>query len=187
MKKLLLNSLLFSIAILLGIYLMYIIYTPYQQGQQFELRAAATKMKLKDIRAAQRVYKIIHKEYANNFDSLTYCILHDSVEIQKTIGDPNDSSIVVTYEMIYESALSQVDFVSNDVNIQDLQSIPLVEGEKFDIGTSSLEKNGVVIPTFQVTALKEAYLKGLPKGFISSKKDLYIGDLLNPSDAGNWQ
>jgi hypothetical protein len=75
-----------------------------------------------------------------------------------------------------------------------LRFIPLpgdLEGtEEFNIGASSIERNGLRIPVFEVGAPNTAIFHDLPSDFsifVDRDYSLKIGSLTEPKVTGNWK
>ena len=70
------------------------IMTPLRFKEEVALRQEAVIVKVKDIRAAQRLFKTQHDSYTPSFDTLIAFILNDSIIVEKTIGSFDDSVAV---------------------------------------------------------------------------------------------
>ena len=58
-----------------------LIHNPLSFEKELKTRNAEVVVKLKAIRAAERAYKSKYQQFTNNFDSLIYFILNDSLEM----------------------------------------------------------------------------------------------------------
>ena len=75
--------------------LVYVIYdqisTPIRFDNELAARKAQVIERIKDIRTAQRAYKSKYQRFTGDFDTLTAFILNDTLELERTIVDEDDS------------------------------------------------------------------------------------------------
>ncbi|MGB1248787.1 MAG: hypothetical protein ACPG4Z_07860 [Chitinophagales bacterium] len=156
----------------------------YQAG--FDVQETATVDRMKDIREAQNYYIEVHGTYSNNWDSLINTIKYDEIMEIKTIGNPDDTLEVTTYDTIMRPINELVAFNGTD-NVDSLKYIPYSKGEIFKLEANVIKVQRVNIPVYQVIAYKENYLMDLNPDFVRLEKDLIMGSLTEASDAGNWE
>ncbi|NNF02230.1 MAG: hypothetical protein HKN22_06060 [Bacteroidia bacterium] len=179
------NGVLAVVVIFLAFWLTKIILDPIQFDKVYKVRQKATIQKLKDIRTAQKLYLQSKGEYANDFNQLESFVKNETVATIKTIGDPEDTSIVVQYDTILEPVM-EIGGFSNNFDPDKMRFIPFSE-KQFRLEAGEIEKQRVTIPVFVAEAVKEDYLAGLKPKFVTGKKDLQVGSLYEGTDAGNWE
>lgn len=143
---------------------------------------------LKKIRQAQLAYKGQYGYYAADFDTLFTVVNTDSFEVVKTIGDPNDSTIVVKQEL---SKIAIVDslFDGERSMVTDLRYVPNTDPRKeWNIDAKIITKNEVEIPAFQVGIPYRVIYNGLIKKYYADKADdlMAVGSLKEGTTAGTW-
>ena len=171
---------------LCGYWLYSIIQDPVQFKKDFDRNEAATIERLKDIRVAQSYYLENNKVYANDWDKLVNSLENDVLKVIKTEGDPDDTTVVTTYDTLFIPIRDTIKLASvTDFN--DLRYIPYSEGEEFSLETDMLKLQRITVPVYQVVARKGQYLKGLKQEYISQQQDLTLGSLNQATEAGSWQ
>jgi hypothetical protein len=170
----------------MGFWLYRIIQDPVEFEMEYKKRHADTVNRLNDIRQAQSFYLINHGQYANTFDDLIKAINLDSLMIVKTIGDPDDTTIVTTFDTLMIAFKDTLQFKGTK-NLENLKVIPHSEGELFDLEANVITLQRVKVPVYQVVATRDKYLKGLDKELAATKKDLILGSLTQASESGNWE
>ncbi len=183
-------NILLSIGVLVaGYFLFRTIKEPIEFNTAKEKRDAAVIEKLTYIQTLQLAYKDVHGQFSGTFDSLALFVQQDSMKITKVIGDPDEldaegNPVPVTYE-VYKIPVK--DSLSNsNFDLQDLASIPNVEGEKFSIASSKVERGRIIVPVFEVIATNEQILKGLKSKYIEPNRNIKVGSLTEPNYNGNW-
>jgi hypothetical protein len=147
------------------------------------------QQKLTYIKDLQLAYKDIYGKFSGTFDSLAIFVQQDSMKITKVIGDPDQLDVYgkpvpVTYEI---SKIPAKDSLMNPkFDVTDLATLPNVEGEKFDMAASIIEKGRVMVPVFEVSATNEQILKGLQKKYIDPNIVRKVGSMTEPNYNGNW-
>ncbi len=71
----------------------WVIYDQISTPIKFELKQkkAAVIERIKDIRSAERAYKLKYQRFTDDFDSLAHFILNDSLEMERKLVDEDDS------------------------------------------------------------------------------------------------
>lgn len=196
--KLIANTLL----IIGSLFLSYKIYASIRKPIEFneikKKRYEKIIERLNLLRDLQVEYRKINGVYANDFDALIAFADTGMIAIEER----KDSSFM-RYDKVYQTDVV-VDTVIIRVlgyrsvreallgNIQDIKSIryiPFTDKKEFKIASSSIERNGIIFPTFEISAddltifqdLKEEYGQ-----FISRDKALVLGSLTEPIVSGNW-
>lgn len=185
--KIVLNVLLAAIILALAYVLYTTIREPIKFDSTFKLRDEAVKNKMKDIRTAEKQFIQVYGYYTANWDSLVSCVQNDKIKTIKTIGNPDDTSVVVKYDTIYEPIIDQVTWFTPDLKIQDLSTIPYSNGKKFGLQAAVIELQGVNIPVYEVTANLSDFLSDLQEKYYVDRKDLSLGSLNQADDSGNWE
>lgn len=191
-------------ALVLG-YLVYdSIIAPVSFKKERDKRYKAAIAKLIKIRNAEMAYKKVNHKYTGDFQALFQFI--DNGEFVLTsrrdtsfqrydkryrIDKEIDSVIVDTlgFRSVKDSLFKNYDY-------RQLEVVPLVTGEKFELKASSLEKNAMLNPVFYARVSKSALLKGLDEKFIREDRAnptanvqgtyLQVGSLEKITTSGNW-
>lgn len=170
----------------MGFWLYRIIQGPVEFEKEYKERLSSTVDRLQDIKKAQGFYLLNKNEYANDFDKLINLIKFDSLMIIKTIGDPDDTSVVTTFDTLRIALMDTVKFKGTK-DLNDLRFVPYSDGEVFDLEADVITLQRVNVPVYQVIATRDKYLKGLNAEEVSKKKDLILGSLTQASEQGNWE
>ena len=117
-----------------------LIHTPLSFEKQLKTRNADVIVKLKDIRAAERAYKSKYQRFTDNFDSLIYFILNDSLEMERKLVDEDDSVAMAQLKKsgkknIEKYNLAVIDTIFNPrkltkEQVNDLRFIPHTDGKE---------------------------------------------------------
>ena len=145
-----------------------LIHTPLKFEQQLKERNAEVIVKLKDIRAAERAYKSKYQRFTNDFDSLIYFILNDSLEMERKLVDEDDSVAMAKLKKankqnIEKYNLAVIDTIFNPrklskEQIENLRFIPHTNNMEFILEAGEVEKSNVKVPVVECRAPYKAYL-----------------------------
>jgi hypothetical protein len=176
MKSVAIKTGLLVVILGLSYWLFQIIMEPIRYQQERDARHSKVIERLIEIRSAQRAYRAVHREYTDNWDSLIHFIKTDSLPIQRTIGDPDDTLEVITdtiYVNVKDSLFKRPGYI-----IDSLPFIPNTGGKaKFKLEAGTLVRGGVEVPVFQVTDTKP-----FDPDFV-----LQVGSMQEPIQTGNWE
>lgn len=183
---------LWAVVIGLGYYLYKTIEEPVTFETNLVERSEATQNRLLDIKVAQEYYKQQHRTYASNFDDLINTVLNEKLRIIKTIGDPDDTSAVVTYDTIYVPILDDIvekKKFKGTTDPRELRYIPNTNNLQFDLAMDTIRVQRVELSVFEAKATKDKYLFGLDEDRIANPiiNDLSIGSLESASGKGSWE
>jgi hypothetical protein len=181
---------------------------PLQFNQKKNERYATVIDRLKDIRSAQIAYKDVKGVFSNNFDSLIEFV--DKGHF--TLIEKRDSSFL-EYDRIYRiDMLREVVVVDtlgtvevkdslfkNSDEYKEMAFIPIngVNGQKFEIASKVIDKNGYKVPVFEVKVKKSVILFDQNKDLIKQENEtiavdgvngpeIVLGSLTTISTNGNW-
>lgn len=190
--KLALTVVLWVFVLGMGYWLYKTIEEPVTFEKNLNLRAEATKNRLQDIKVAQEYYKQINRTYASNFDDLISTIKDEKLRIIKTNGDPDDTTIVVTYDTIYIPIMEEITEKKKFKGTKDLNQlryIPMTENIPFELAMDTIRLQRVELAVFEAKAAKAKYLSGLSEKRIANPviEDLSIGSLESASGKGSWE
>ena len=145
-----------------------LIHTPLKFEQQLKERNAEVIVKLKDIRAAERAYKSKYQRFTNDFDSLIYFILNDSLEMERKLVDEDDSVAMAKLKKakkqnIEKYNLAVIDTIFNPrklskEQIENLRFIPHTNNMEFILEAGLVDKSNVKVPVVECRAPYKAYL-----------------------------
>lgn len=184
--KLILSVILWVAVIGMGYWLYRVIQEPIEFNTEYNKRYKATINRLSDIREAQGFYLDVKGSYANQWDDLINTVKFDSLMVVKTFGDPDDTTIVTTYDTSFTMLRDTIKLKGTKV-LDSIKVIPFSGGEIFELESDILTQQRVKIPVYQVKAFKSQYLKNLNKDLVATKKDLVLGSLSQPSESGSWE
>jgi len=190
------------VLLLVIIVLAYLVYQSVNKPLQFnaekDQREALVIQDLKDIRSGQLIYKKMHDQYANDFDTLMIFLREGQIPIVKKVPDPEDTTFTLTindtigYIVVADSLYgSRPYFV--------LDSLPWIPGAgvKYTIDAGEVVKGGLSVHVFEASSHYTDILKGLEEqmivNLIKARKDidkypgLKVGSMMEPSTDGNWE
>ena len=146
-----------------------LIHTPLSFEKQLKTRNADVIVKLKDIRAAERAYKSKYQCFTDNFDSLIYFILNDSLEMERKLVDEDDSVALAKLKKagkknIEKYNLAVIDTIFNPrkltkEQVEDLRYIPYAGKQEFILEAGKVVTgSNVEIPVVECRAPYKMYL-----------------------------
>jgi len=194
------------IKVVLGIIIVvlaYMLYESLMKPVRFEkamkARESVVINRLLDLRNSEQIYKQLNGKYMANFDTLITFLRTSDIPIVKKVADPSDTTFsrtiidTVGYVKVADSLFGN----RQNFSLDSLQYIPFTNGKKFDAQAGTMERGGVTVPVFQISAPYEVFLKGLDKqlviNHIKSQVDLErfpglkVGSMEEPSTDGNWE
>lgn len=182
----------------LGFLLFRSINKPVRFENALSLRSDAIVAKLKDIRTAENLFRNQYGRYTSSFDSLKEFVKSGKIPEVKIIPDPKDTTFTRTisdtigYINIFDSI-----FVKKNYPIAKLNEVPFSNGDLFSIMAGKINKSGVEVNVFEVSAPMEIYTKDLDKQLVINKikelKDkskfpgLKVGSMNEATTDGNWE
>ena len=198
-------------AVALAVVLYNCIMHPVKFDNEYNKRSEEVIAKLKDIRVIQETYKLAKGEFCGNFDTMMVFLNEGQVPMVKKVGTlpddmteaealkqgilKRDTTYVNPLEKLYEEKKLQ----TPREKIADLRYIPHSENGKteFSIESKKINKSGVDVSVFLVTAPIETYTFGMDRqDVINLKAELEdknkyagwkVGDLEQPITDGNWE
>ena len=196
---------------LLSIFLGYKIYqsinAPIEFNKVRKERFSKVIAKLKDIRDSQEAYKTVNGKFAKDFNSLIKFIDTGSY----TITQQRDSSFM-KFDKVYQIEL-QKDTVIIDtlgfVKVKDsifktddrykkMMEVPYAQGgEKFEMKSDIIDKQGYKAPVFEAKIKKNVVLYDQPADLLARENahqsveevngtEIKVGSLTDVSTNGNW-
>nr|WP_299070723.1 hypothetical protein [uncultured Allomuricauda sp.] len=196
---------------LLSIFLGYKIYqsinAPIEFNKVRKERFSKVIAKLKDIRDSQEAYKTVNGKFAKDFNSLIKFIDTGSY----TITQQRDSSFM-RFDKVYQIEL-QKDTVIIDtlgfVKVKDsifktddrykkMMEVPYAQGgEKFEMKSDIIDKQGYKAPVFEAKIKKNVVLYDQPADLLARENahqsveevngtEIKVGSLTDVSTNGNW-
>lgn len=206
MKKILIQILLVAVIVVLGFWLYDLFATPMNFDAVRADREKEVVQRLKNIRTVQRVFRSKYSHFAGNFDELIGFVKNDSLQLEMTIGDVNDSVAMANNQVkTYAYKMAVKDTLLKGVDVEELRFIPFSEqatGQKqeFSMDTVSLKtESSVMVPVFEAFAPYPSFLGDLDKQelinfrdyriYTLSKDDgLKVGSLQQANnESGNWE
>ncbi|MBK7174682.1 MAG: hypothetical protein IPH84_15960 [Bacteroidales bacterium] len=198
MKSPVIKVVLALVIVILG-YLVYnSINTPLKFEQELQSRSEDVISKLKDIRTAQSLFKTLNKRYTTSFDTLIQFVREGKVPEVKMVPDPKDTTNTrtITDTIGFVSIFDSI-FAKKNYKLEELELIPFSNNEKFTLQAGKINKGGVDVSVFEVTAPLETYSIGLNKQLVINRvqemKDknkfpgLKVGSMYEASTDGNWE
>ena len=146
-----------------------LIHTPLSFEKQLEERNADVIVKLKDIRAAERAYKSKYQCFTNNFDSLIYFILNDSLEMERKLVDEDDSVAMAQLKKagkknVEKYNIAVIDTIFNPrklskEDVQNLRYIPHTNNVEFILEAAKVMTGAnIMVPVVECRAPYKYYL-----------------------------
>lgn len=196
---------------LLSIFLGYKIYQSINAPIEFKKvrqeRFSKVIAKLKDIRDSQEAYKTVNGRFASNFNSLIQFVDTGNY----TITQQRDSSFM-RYNKVYQIDL-QVDTIiidtlgfikvkdslfKNNDSYKTMMEVPGAQGgEKFEMKSDIIDKQGYKAPVFEAKIAKNVVLYDQPVDLLARENahqsveevngtEIKVGSLTDVSTNGNW-
>lgn len=193
----------FLILVVLGLsyWLFRIINQPIEFEKIKAKRYALIQQRLEEIREVEQAYLTEFGSYVDNFDALIAFVDTGKIKIEerkdssfmyynKTYQQEMNKDTIVVRILGYEPVKTKLFTAEYDAS--QLRYIPLPKGRKaeFEIGAGSIERNGLRIPVFEVSAPNTAIFEDLPSDysiFIDRSYKLQVGSLTEPKVSGNWK
>lgn len=198
---------------------------PQKFTQIYDGRKTEVVNKLKTIREMQAYYKNEKGSYAKTFDQLRDFWTNGTMTVVKKEGNVPDTLTeaealklhIISRDTILVKASEEISkakpelFANFDLNTFDI--IPFSKGEKFTIDADTINRSGIKVYVYEVSAKREQYLKdmdddprvrdafmgsilysGLREQFLGPNfdyrdnvTDIILGSLTEPTTDGNWE
>jgi len=194
MKKII--SLVLAIIVALLAYTLYLnIKEPIAFQAEKDMRKEKVVTKLKDIRTAQEVYRLVTGKFAANFDTLSQVIKSDSIKIVTIFGDKDDQNSTEEFREVitYKSAMDSLNNLGN-FNLDSLRYVPFTSGETFSITADTMTYQSTLVNIVEVGTRWKNFMGkyASPKyskydNSYDPNKLLKFGDMNAPNLAGNWE
>ncbi len=198
MKSSIVKVVLALVIIILGYLIFSSINKPVKFENKLQTRGDVIVGKLKDIRTAQILFRNQYGHYTASFDSLKVFVKNGKIPEVKMIPDPNDTTFTRTisdtigYINIFDSI-----FAKKNYPLEKLNEIPFSKGDLFSILAGKINKGGVDVAVFEVSARIETYTKDLDKQLVINRvkelddkskfPGLKVGSMTEASIDGNWE
>lgn len=199
MKNKIIQTILITIAVVLG-YLIYdSIMSPVRFNKEKNTREKVVIEYLKGIRSAEFIYRQLNNKYTGSFDTLINFMGTAEIPVVKMVPDPTDTTYTRTindtvgYVRVADSLFGKhPKFDYHKINI-----IPFSQNISFKLQAGVIKKGGVEVNVFQVEAPYTSFLDGMDNqlviNLIASQSDikkypgLKVGSMTEPSTDGNWE
>jgi len=181
-------------------FLAYALFVNIKEPIEFQdvKKARKTKVvdRLKDIRQAQEIYRLVTGEFAGNFDTLSQVIRNDSIKIVTIFGDKDNLNSTEEFREVitYKSAIDSLMSKAPKMNLDSLRYIPFTDGGKFSISADTMTYQSTLVSVVEVgTRWKNFMGKYASKKYskydnsYDPDKMLKFGDMGAPNLAGNWE
>ena len=211
--KIILQIVLFAIAVYLSYALYESIMTPIRFQKAYERRSELVKQKLMKIRDLEVAYESKYGHYTANWDSLINFAKHDSIVVVKAFGTVPDS-IYLKARTRREAELEalKLGIITRDTikiavrdtlfkepyDIDTLKYVPFTNlKEVFQINAGFITTQAKVkMPVFEVKVHNNTYLQGLDRQMVINLNDeardnnkfpgLAVGSMTEVTTSGNW-
>ncbi len=165
------KALLLVVAVLVVIYLVNIIRDPILAMRKQRERKQMVINRLEKARKLQKEYKNAHGKYVGSWDSLMHFAKRDSLEVIKTIGDPNDTTQRVRRDT---SMVLVKQSLFPDYPVDSVQYAPFT-GKRFRMDAGKVKLRGVTVPVFEIKDRRRM-----------NRKVLKVGSMKKGTTTGNW-
>jgi hypothetical protein len=198
MKNSIIKAVLAVVILVLGYLIFNSINKPVRFENTLNSRGDVIVSKLKDIRTAQNLFRNQYGRYTASFDTLIAFIQNGKIPEVKLIPDPNDTTFTrsisdtIGFISIYDSI-----FAKKNYRLEKLNEIPFSNGDYFSILAGQINKGGVDVAVFEVSARIETYTKDLDRQLIINRikeiedrakfPGLKVGSMTDASTDGNWE
>lgn len=187
-----------GVIILLAYLIVNSIKKPVKFENSLQTRGDSIINRLKDIRTAQTLFHYQFGRYTSSFDSLKTFVKNGKIPEVKIIPDPADTTFTRTisdtigYISIFDSI-----FAHKNYPIDKLNEIPFSNGDLFSILAGKINKGGVEVAVFEVSARMETYTKDLDRQLVINRikeledksqfPGLKVGSMTEATTDGNWE
>lgn len=198
MKSNVIKIILAVVIIVLGYLIFSSINKPVKFENELTTRGDVIVSRLKDIRTAQNLFRNQYGRYTASFDTLKAFVETGKIPEVKMIPDPNDTTFTRTisdtigYISIFDSIFSKKNYPLDKLN-----EIPFSKGDLLSILAGKINKGGVEVAVFEVSARMETYTKDLNKQLVINRvkeleakskfPGLKVGSMTEASIDGNWE
>ena len=151
--------------------------------------------KLKDIRQAQEIYRLVTGEFAPTFDTLTQVLKNDSIKIVTIFGDKDDINSTEEFKEIisFKSALDSLMSRTPDINLDSLSYVPYANGSQFSMTADTMTYQSTLVSVVEVGTRWNSFMGKYASNKYSKYDNSYspdnmlkFGDMNAPNLAGNW-
>lgn len=143
--------------------------TPIKFENEMKQKKAAVIEQIKDIRSAERAYKIKNQRFTGDFDSLARFILNDSLEMERKLVDEDDSLALAALKKIGKKNVEKFKVAVIDTvfsprkltaeQINNLRYIPGTENQaQFILEAGTVVTSNVTIPVVECRAPYKLFL-----------------------------
>lgn len=199
MKSIYIKIILSLVILFLGYKVVMSIMEPVRFENEKERRERVVIDLLKEIRDCQIAYKAIHNKYTASFDTLVDFVQNGEIPVVNIIPDPTDTTFTKTindtiaYVNVADSIFKhRANFTANSIRF-----VPFSDGAEFGMGADVIQRSGVKINVFEVSALYTDLLLGMDNqlilNLIKKRKELErfeglkVGSMTEASTDGNWE
>ncbi len=177
MQKNLINIGLTIVVFVMAFLLYKTIADPIAHQKEINRREQAIIERLEKVREAQLAFKDITGKFANSWDTLINVMRNGEVNVEIQYGDADDSTTVFRKEIIKKPIYQEL---FSDYPLDSIFFVPFIN-DTFDIATGEVEKNGVLLPTFQITDPAPYNERR-----VENNNALRVGNLFEADYNGNW-
>lgn len=200
--------------IILG--LCYVIYKQISTPIRFESETAHKKAlvieRIKDIRLAERAYKMKYQRFTADFDSLIYFVLNEDLELERKIVDEDDSVGLAQLKKAGKKNVEKFTIAVIDTifapktltaeQVKDLRYVPGTDRQtQFSLKAGQLTTgSGVVVPVVECSVRYEMFLDTVEFrqeiiNMVDNERNNFnrypgvkFGDINSANnEAGNWE
>jgi hypothetical protein len=187
-----------AVIIVLGFLIFRSINKPVKFENSLNTRGEVIVAKLKDIRTAQNLFRNQYGHYTGSFDSLKMFVKTGKIPEVKIVPDPKDTTFTRTisdtigFISIFDSIFSKKNYP-----LEKLNEVPFSNGDLFSILAGKINKGGVDVAVFEVSARIETYTKDLDKQLVVNRikemedmskfPGLKVGSMNEATTDGNWE
>jgi len=205
-------NIVFTIIIVVLAYLLFeSIMEPIRFNKEKDVREAAIKERLIDIRTAQEAFKSVKGYYTGSFDTLITFLKTDSLPVVFKLGSLTDEmiadGITSEREAVKKGLISRdTSYVPvrdsifhDDYPIEELRFVPGLDNVDFQMSASRVMTTSMVqVNVFEAFVLNDVFLSDLDRQLVVNYNEqrikftgfpgMKVGDVRVPNNnAGNWE
>ncbi|MRR19700.1 hypothetical protein EG827_05860 [bacterium] len=205
-------NIVFTIIIVVLAYLLFeSIMEPIRFNKEKDVREAAIKERLIDIRTAQEAFKSVKGYYTGSFDTLITFLKTDSLPVVFKLGSLTDEmiadGITSEREAVKKGLISRdTSYVPvrdsifhEDYPIEELRFVPGLDNVDFQMSASRVMTTSMVqVNVFEAFVLNDVFLSDLDRQLVVNYNEqrikftgfpgMKVGDVRVPNNnAGNWE
>ncbi len=187
------------VIVVLAYFVVESILRPVRFNKEVTSRNEVVIQNLRDIRTVEMAYKTLNGKYSASFDTLLDFLKNGIIPVVKMVPDPEDTTYTrnIRDTIGYIPVIDSLFGTRKGYDVDNLKYIPFTDNIIFELNASVIEKGGVDVNVFEVSAAYIKFLDGLDEqmvlNLIAAKEQIEkfpgikVGSMVEASTDGNWE